>query len=450
MAKLTLKPLLVYGVYDRREATSWRPWGGITSDKEAKQEAERIMKELKDLEAKAEFPLNILPLSLVKSLDDIKEFKEADVMLIYAAGGDENLILKILSFGLPTIIFLRHKSGPLYLWYEIVDARLIRRYSDNINQPWIDYDDIVVDDYGEILWKLRALYGLKNTRGAKVVAIGGASGWGIGRRALDLAKSKWSLEVIEVPYSELEERLRKAKENAKVLEEAEQMARDYLANVTELATGREFVVNAFILYQVFKELLEEHDAKIITVNECMTTIIPIAKTTACLTLSILNDEGYLAFCESDFVAIPAGILLHYISSKPVFLNDPTLPHNGIVTVAHCTAPRKMNGKNLEPAKIVTHYESDYGAAPKVEFKKGQVVTMIIPDFEEKVWVGFRGKIVETPFLPICRSQAEIEIEGDWQRLLRELRGFHWLMVYEDYLKEVEYALKKVGIKFIKV
>ena len=56
--------------------------------------------------------------------------------------------------------------------------------------------------------------------------------------------------------------------------------------------------------------------------------MPIAQTSACLTLSVLNDAGYMAFCESDFVVIPAGILLAQISGRPQFLNDPTYPHDG--------------------------------------------------------------------------------------------------------------------------
>ena len=129
-------------------------------------------------------------------------------------------------------------------------------------------------------------------------------------------------------------------------------------------------------------------------------------------MSLLNDDGYLAFCESDFVVIPSGILLHYISGKPVFLNDPTFPHDNVVTLAHCTAPRKMDGKHAEPAKILTHFESDYGAAPKVEMKLGQVCTNLVPDFDCKKWVGFEGKIVGNPFLDICRSQIDVKIQGD--------------------------------------
>ncbi len=112
--------------------------------------------------------------------------------------------------------------------------------------------------------------------------------------------------------------------------------------------------------------------------------------------------------------IPSGILLHYISGKPAFLNDPTYPYDGITTCAHCTAPRKMNGRDYEPAKIVTHFESNYGATPKVEFSKGQVITNLIPSFSSKKWIGFRGKITDHPFYDICRSQIDLEIDRNWE------------------------------------
>ena len=155
----------------------------------------------------------------------------------------------------------------------------------------------------------------------------------------------------------------------------------------------------------------------------------------------------MAFCESDFVVIPSGILMRYISGKPVFLNDPTHPHDGMVTIAHCTAPRRMNGKDYEPVEIYTHFESDYGAAPKVQMSKGVMTTNIAPDFACKKWVGFRGKIIDHPFYDICRSQIDITIEGDWKKLLTDMQGFHWMTCYGDYLREVGYALKKLGIEW---
>jgi hypothetical protein len=40
---------------------------------------------------------------------------------------------------------------------------------------------------------------------------------------------------------------------------------------------------------------------------------------------------------------------------------------------------------------------------------------------------------------------DVAIDGDWRRLLRDLQGFHTQSVYGDYLREIGYALKKVGM-----
>ena len=165
-------------------------------------------------------------------------------------------------------------------------------------------------------------------------------------------------------------------------------------------------------------------------------------------LSLLNDTGFSAYCESDFVAIPSGLLLHYISSKPIFFNDPTYPHDGMVTLAHCTGPRKMDGQNLEPVKILTHFESDYGAAPKVEMKLGQKITVIDPDFDNKQHLGFEGEIIDNPFLDICRTQIDVQIKGSVDTLNEQTRGFHWNACYGNYLKEYGYALRKIGVNWL--
>ncbi len=196
--------------------------------------------------------------------------------------------------------------------------------------------------------------------------------------------------------------------------------------------------------------MQEAGTDTMTINQCMGTVMQVSETTACLPLSLLNDEGYMAFCESDFVVIPSGVLLRYISGKPVFLNDPTHPHHGVVTLAHCTAPRRNDGVHDDPVRLLTHFESDYGAAPKVEMRKGQRLTVLDPDFASKRWVGFEGEVVDNPFLPICRSQVDVKIHGDTDRLVEEMRGFHWMACYGNYLAETAYALKKLGIGWLKV
>jgi hypothetical protein len=453
MSSFEVKPILLYGEYRRMEKISWRPWGGIQSEADADREAERIKKELDKLEKRASFPLHVQSLSKCGSVEDTRNLVvDADAILVYPAGAEEPATKEplelLLRFGKPLLFFLRKASGPVYLWYEILHPRFLRKdVSDEIVQP-VSVDDVVVDDYDELLWRLRALAGLKSTKGSKVVSIGTPGGWGIGEEAVQNARDHWGLQVEVVTYQDLQKRIEKTKASKAALEAAEIEAERYLSDKNvKLTTQKTFVINAFLLKAILKEYLEEFDGTILTIGQCMSTIIPISETTACLPISLFNDSGYTAFCESDFVAIPAGILLQRISRRPVFLVDPTFPHKGVVTVAHCTAPRRMDGATLEPTVIMTHFESDYGAAPRVMMRKGQVVTVIDPAFNGKEWIGFRGRILGNPTLAICRSQVDLRIEGDWKRLLQEMKGFHWLLAYGDYLTEVGYAAKKTGIKW---
>ncbi len=448
---LRVQPVLTYEVPKRREATSWRNWGGIQTEEGALAEKERIGRDLSGLSAKAGFPLQVLPTALVRNVEQAGALARGDhdVLLLYAAGGGVNVLETLTSPGKWNVMFLRHDPGPVYLWYEIAHNRFLRKTVDDYGQPGWDVHDIVVDDHAEMIWRLRALTGLKNTLGKKIVAVGGASGWGKGgQTAPARARELWKMELADYPYPDLAKRLQDARRNTALVERCTQSAQEYLRQRgVSLQTTRTFVNNAFVLTEVLKDIMDEAQTDAVTIHSCMGTIMPMSETTACLPLSLLNDEGYLAFCESDFVVIPSGVLLHYISGKPVFLNDPTFPHENLVTLAHCTAPRKMDGVNREPARILTHFESDYGAAPKVEMRIGQACTNLVPDFASKSWVGFEGTIVGNPFLDICRSQIDVRIQGDSNALLEEMKGFHWMMSYGSYLRETGYALGKVGVHF---
>jgi hypothetical protein len=62
-------------------------------------------------------------------------------------------------------------------------------------------------------------------------------------------------------------------------------------------------------------------------------------------------------------------------------------------------------------------------------------------------VGLPGKIADNPFRDICRSQIDISYGCDSNLVAENMRGFHWITVYGDYIKEIGYALKKIGIAF---
>jgi hypothetical protein len=448
---LRVQPVLIYQIFKRREQTSWRPWGGLFTEKEVGEEKIRIQNELAAL-AKTEHQVEFLPLREARNVQEAAEAGkgEHDVLLLYPASGGAQILEAAAKDNPWTLVFVRHRSGPVYEWYEIVHPRFLRKTADPWGQDNVSINDVVVDEQADLAMRIRALAGLKNTVGKKMVCVGGPSGWGAGgRKAPDLARRIWKFDLVDVSYDEIGERLKKARADESRVRQAKADAAEYLSRKnTKLETRREFVENAFIVNSVFLDLMAEHQTDAMTINNCMSKIMPISETTACLPLSLLNDAGLQAYCESDFVVIPSGVLLNAISAKPVFLNDPTYPHHGVVTLAHCTAPRKMDGKVEEPVRILTHFESDYGAAPKVEMRKGQKLTNIVPDFDMKKYVGFKGEVVANPFMPICRSQIDVGILGSERKLVEEMRGFHWMTGYGDYLAEVGYALGKLGIGWL--
>jgi hypothetical protein len=456
---LNVQPVLVVQLSRRREATSWRPWGGLHTEEDVRKEEARIQKELDTLLGKVTFPLRFKPLQVVRDTESAKrvcDSEDVDLMLIYAASGWTNLLDALASEKRRNMVFLRHKSGPVYLWYEILHNRFLRRGGeafelDSYCHPGgMGVDDVVVDDLDELGWKLRTHFAVKNFQGQRIVALGGSWGWCC-PQSPRVAQEKFGMEIRTVSYDDLSGRIQSARRDKKRLGRARDMAGRYLSlQGTRLETEKTFVANAFLLYDLFQEYMNEHQTHAFTIKDCMGAVIPMSETTACLPLSLLNDMGQVAFCESDFNVIPSGILLYYIAGTPVFLNDPTFPHHGLVTCAHCTAPRRMDGKNFSPTRVVTHFESDYGAAPKVELPLGTKITMICPDCGQKEWLGFTGSIEANPFYDICRAQYDIRIDGDWKRLLRDHRGFHWMMACGDATRELEYACSKIGVKWVNV
>lgn len=475
---LRMQPVLVYEIPKRKEKASWRTWSGLITEEHAEEERTRIRTELEALKSRADFQMEILPLISVQTVNEAESLysRNHDGLIVYANGGpvyNTAPYQALIDPGKMNLVFVRHQSGPVYYYYCGVQHRLLRQGTDEFNGIGnLRVEDVVVDDYDEVLWRLRAFNGLKRLKGKRIVCIGGPWGHSEGMSvAPDNARSLWDMDLVDVSYGVVNQKIDAAFQDKALVSRCTAEAQEYLntpgvelfpmqENLTtrELFAGKgsrqtlskmnSFMERTFVLKEVFVDLMKEFDTDAITVQGCMGTIMDRSETTACMVLTMLNDEGYLAFCESDFVVIPASILLHYISGKPVFFGNPTFPHKNRVTVAHCSSPRKMDGINLEPVKIRTHFESDYGVAPKVEMRVGQNMTVIIPDFNSRRWAGFEGTVLDNPELDICTTQLDIGFKGNAGLMAREIRGFHWPMCYGDYMREMGYALSKTPVEWL--
>jgi hypothetical protein len=445
---LRLKPVLTYHLDERRELTSWRSYGGLRRQIDVDLELRRIAEDLKVMVAEADFPITLLPIASVNSNETAQTAAntDTDAFIVFGASGAQQWIEGIAGTKKPTLLFVRHKSGPVYLYYEIAHWRLLRKSEDTKAEPNLDFDDVVVDDFKEVTLRLRALYGLHNARGTTMLALGGLSAYSKPGQELGpgVAQSAWGYTIKTVTHEDLAERVKKLRADPAAVEAAERAAGRLIGQSNiRLDTQTRFVVNSYLTLQVIRDLMTEHGATNVGVADCMTGLIPIFDTPPCLVLSLLNDAGFTAFCHTDLTHTLPGVLMRWISGKPSFVCNSHFPHHRQVTLAHCAAPRKMNGRDNEPTTLMTHYESDYGAATKVHYPKDQVLTCIVPNLRCTKWFAFRAKILDSPAFDMCRSQMDIEIDGDWKALTRELEGFHTIVTYGDYLREAAYAASKI-------
>jgi L-fucose isomerase-like protein len=442
--ELVVQPVFMYTIPKRVEGRSWRGWGGIQTEEAAAEETTCIEGELKQLCESAGFKLKMLPLAKVSHAEQAAALKEtgADVTLVFAAGGGTNVLNAVAETTKWTVVFVRRTKGPYYLWDEIVHSRFLRAHSDHVQHATVNLQDVVVDEPQDILWRLRSLYGLKNTIGRRIICVGGPGGWAC-PQAPDLARERFGIDMITVTIPEMNAIIEKARQNGDLMAQCRQAAKDYIdADNVTLATTEEHVAGSFLLKKLFHDLMEKSDAYAVTTRGCMGSYAGIMP---CLTLTLVNDDGYMAYCEGDFVVIPSHILSHFISGKPTYFCNPTFPHKGRMMFAHCTAPRRMSGDHLEPVELVTHYESDHGAATHVHFPEGQQLTIVKPDFEAKNWLAMTGTIKGHPFIDTCRAQVEVELNADTQQVMKNLRGFHCMLAYGDHTQQIAYAAKKVGI-----
>ena len=181
--ELVVQPVLAYSVRQRLPARSWRGWGNIHTRHAAKQEAERIERELKQVFGLADFAVRVLPVAEVANPREAESLKEvrADVRLVYVTQTATEVLDALAGLGKWIVLVAKYTYPAPYilhnLWTRVVSSRSLQDKCSGV-----DVDDLLVhesdSDNEEIIWRLRALYGLKNVLGRRVVCVGGPSGWG--------------------------------------------------------------------------------------------------------------------------------------------------------------------------------------------------------------------------------------------------------------------------------
>ena len=180
------------------------------------------------------------------------------------------------------------------------------------------------------------------------------------------------------------------------------------------------------------ELVKEKNLSGITIR-CFDFLKTI-KTTACLSLALLNERGIVGTCEGDIPAMISMFISKKICGITGFQANPSRIDiiNNEIVFAHCTLPFNM----VNSYKLDTHFESGIGLALKGELHK-EKVTIFKLSKNLKDYFVTTGNITENlNEQNLCRTQIKIHVDNNIEYFLRNPYGNHHIIIYGNYEKEI--------------
>jgi len=186
------------------------------------------------------------------------------------------------------------------------------------------------------------------------------------------------------------------------------------------------VLKASGVYRVLESLVAEHRLWALTVR-CF-DLVSQQRTTGCLALSKLADDGVPAGCEGDVPAAVALLWLHLLTGDAAWMANPARisPQKGEMVLAHCTVPRTM----VRAYDVRTHFESGLGVAVAGDLGPGPVTLVRLGGEElEQAWLA-EGELVKAPLQEkLCRTQALVTADpAALGQLLERPLGNHLVMI----------------------
>ena len=153
------------------------------------------------------------------------------------------------------------------------------------------------------------------------------------------------------------------------------------------------------------------------------------RTTGCIALAQLNDEGTIAGCEGDLVATVAMLWLHRMLGQVPWMANPSRVDldRGVLSLAHCTVPRSL-GRDY---RLRSHFESGLGVGVQGTLPTGPVTLVRLGGARVELLRALDGELVRnTDHADLCRTQVEVEIgRAALEDLLVRPLGNHMVMVF---------------------
>ena len=166
--------------------------------------------------------------------------------------------------------------------------------------------------------------------------------------------------------------------------------------------------DAAIMYLALASLCKKERLDAVTVK-CF-DLLSSCKTTACLALALLNNNGIIAGCEGDIPSICTMLAVYKALGRPSFMANPASidSDNLSIDFAHCTIPTAM----VESCTLPSHFESGIGIGINGEVPLGNYTLCKLSGKTLERSLICNGRLVKGEYLSNrCRTQVRFIFES---------------------------------------
>ena len=359
---------------------------------------------------------------------------EGATMVLVGSGGVEEMVKANIDSLPPYVVLIADGlKNSLAASLEILSwMRLNDRHGRVLHGP-ISFIMQGIDDYAAAHEALAKLHG------KRVGVIGKPSGWLIASN-VDYAamRERWGIEMVDVSLDE-------------VVEGYEAVTDDEVQDITDQfinkAVGikepsRDEVVKAMRLYRSVKGIVERYRLDAFTLN-CF-DLIPTTRTTGCVALALLNQEGIPAGCEGDEQTLLTMLAVQAATDEMTFMANPSkILDNAAheMVFAHCTIAPAMTDRYI----VRDHYESLSGVAVEGVFDQMDVTVVKCGGNNMERYFISKARLLECTTNPnMCRTQLHLRLDESLDYFLERSIGNHHVIIRGDHKQRLETVLRMLG------
>ena len=359
---------------------------------------------------------------------------EGATMVLVGSGGVEEMVKANIDRLPPYVVLIADGlKNSLAASLEILSwMRLNDRHGRVLHGP-ISFIMQGIDDYAAAHEAFAKLHG------KRVGVIGKPSGWLIASN-VDYAamRERWGIEMVDVSLDE-------------VVEGYEAVTDDEVQDITDQfinkAVGikepsRDEVVKAMRLYRSVKGIVERYRLDAFTLN-CF-DLIPTTRTTGCVALALLNQEGIPAGCEGDEQTLLTMLAVQAATGEMTFMANPSkILDNAAheMVFAHCTIAPAMTDRYI----VRDHYESLSGVAVEGIFDPMDVTVVKCGGKNMERYFISKARLLECTTNPnMCRTQLHLRLDESLDYFLERSIGNHHVIIRGDHKQRLETVLRMLG------